>query len=546
FFPTLPASIPIETTATDDDGSIRQVELWLDATLLGTRSEAPYSWTWTNATPGSHVLVAVAQDNQDARTSSAPVRIIVTTPPQPVPLTINASGTNLTVSWPVSTVALSLQSTSNLALNSGWSIDTNPPALQDNRYIVSVADHDPPRFFRLGPEISPSTLEHKHLLGYQGWFGCPGDGSPVNQWIHWFRRGVPVATNATVDFWPDIRELSDEELYPTTMTLKDGSQARVYSAYNPKTVTRHFQWMKEHHLDGVFLQRFSSELSSPAFFALRNQVTENVRAGAESQGRVFAIMYDISGQPASTVVSALTNDWRYLTGTLHLTNSPVYIQHHGKPVVAIWGFGFTDRAGTPEEAMTVIQFFKDAGCTVMGGVPTYWRTLTQDSRTNAAWAAVYRSFDIVSPWAVGRYGTVAEADTFKRNLIAPDLAETRKRGIDYMPVIFPGFSWHNLNGGKLNQIPRNGGAFYWRQAYNAVTAGCTMMYGAMFDEMDEGTAMLKMASTANELPQQGAFVPLNIDGQNLPSDWYLRLADEATKMLRGDIPAKPQMPITPP
>ena len=65
-----------------------------------------------------------------------------------------------------------------------------------------------------------------------------------------------------------------------------------------------------------------------------------------------------------------------------------------------------------------------------------------------------------------------------------------------MPVIFPGFSWHNLKATlPLNQIPRNGGTFYWRQVYNAISAGCTMLYGAMFDEVDEGTAMFKMAPT---------------------------------------------------
>ena len=115
-------------------------------------------------------------------------------------------------------------------------------------------------------------------------------------------------------------------------------------------------------------------------------------------------------------------------------------------------------------------------------------------------------------------------------------------------MIFPGFSWHNLKGdpSPLNQIPRNGGAFYWRQVYNSISAGCTMIYGAMFDEVDEGTAMFKLAPTPNELPVEGTFVPLNIDGQALSSDWYLRLAGEATKMLRGQIPLSSQMPITPP
>ncbi len=72
-----------------------------------------------------------------------------------------------------------------------------------------------------------------------------------------------------------------------------------------------------------------------------------------------------------------------------------------------------------------------------------------------------------------------------------------------------------------------------------------MLYGAMFDEMDEGTAMLKLAPTPNELPVQGTFVPLNIDGQALPSDWYLRIADQAGRMLRGDSPRQSSMPIAP-
>ncbi len=146
---------------------------------------------------------------------------------------------------------------------------------------------------------------------------------------------------------------------------------------------------------------------------------------------------------------------------------------------------------------------------------------------------------------VGRYATTNQADSFKQNVIVPDVAEATANGRDYMPVIFPGFSWTNLNGGPLNQIPRYGGRFYWRQIYNAMTAGCTMVFGAMFDEVDEGTAIFKLAPTPAELPVQGTFVPLNIDGQALPSDWYLRVADEAGKMLRSEIPVQSQLPISP-
>ena len=100
----------------------------------------------------------------------------------------------------------------------------------------------------------------------------------------------------------------------------------------------------------------------------------------------------------------------------------------------------------------------------------------------------------------------------------------------------------------LNAIPRNGGQFYWRQAYNAVRAGVKFIYVAMFDEVDEGTAMFKITDITAKLPIQAndRLVSLDIDGVNLPSDWYLRLADQSQKMLNGTIPLTRNIPITPP
>src|SRR6185503_6909536 len=127
----------------------------------------------------------------------------------------------------------------------------------------------------------------------------------------------------------------------------------------------------------------------------------------------------------------------------------------------------------------------------------------------------------------------------------PDLAEAARVGAEYMPVVFPGFSWHNLNGGPTNQIPRRGGKFYWRQVYNAVSAGAKFLKTAMFDEVDEGTAMYKVAASADRLPAQGAFVTLDADGVALPNDWYLRLAGQTSRVLRREIPPSVDPPITP-
>ena len=376
------------------------------------------------------------------------------------------------------------------------------------------------------------------MFGYQGWFGCPGDGSPLDTWEHWFRRGVPAsAATLRVDMWPDVSELSDRERCTTPLMRPDGQPAQLYSAYNPRTVDRHFAWLEDYGLPGVFLQRFSARLDETAVLGFRDGVAGNVRAASEAHGRVFAIMYDISGHSRDTVVQAVKRDWARLVDTLRITDSPQYLRHHGRPVLAIWGLGFGDRAPTPEQATELIDFFKNNPeqryrVTLVGGIPARWRTLSRDSQTEEAWAQVYRSFDILSPWTVGRFRDDDSTDRFYREEVASDLTEVNRLGLEYMAVVFPGFSWHNLNPtAPVDSIPRRGGRFFWHQIERALQAGTTMLYGAMFDEVDEGTAMFKIAPTHESVPAGVPLVTLDADGDRLPSDWYLQLARQAQQRL---------------
>jgi hypothetical protein len=541
------SGLVITADALDLDGTVTNVQFFAGTNKVASVNGAPWNGTWSNITSGSYVLTSIATDNSGATTLSAPVSVSISVipPPSAFPqLNLTRSGTNVLLSWPSNNLSLIVQATSNLGSTVIWQTATNPITLANGTNTLTRPATKPKEFFRLAGEVDPGTMYHKLLMGYQGWFACPGDGSPPNSWVHWFRNNSPTATNATVDLWPDTSELDPDELFATSMTYSNGSPAKLYSAYNQKTVLRHFKWMADNHLDGVFFQRFLADLSG-SVLGLRNQVAANVRTGAEAYHRVFAIMYDISGYPTNSLISALTNDWAYLVNTQHVTSSPSYLYHKGKPVVAIWGFGFSGRSDTPAQAQQAISWFKAAGCTVMGGVPTNWRTLNGDAQTDPAWSAAFRSFDVISPWSVGRYSSNTGADNYRTGITVPDLADCNAHAIDYLPVIFPGFSWTNLNGGPYNQIPRNGGQFYWRQAYNGVLSGCSMIYGAMFDEVDEGTAMFKIAPTPAEQPAQGNFVPLNVDGYTLPSDWYLQLANQAGKMLRGEIPLQSTIPISP-
>jgi hypothetical protein len=64
--------------------------------------------------------------------------------------------------------------------------------------------------------------------------------------------------------------------------------------------------------------------------------------------------------------------------------------------------------------------------------------------------------------------------------------------LDYVPVIFPGFSRFNLRGYDDGSFrPRNKGSFFWLQASSAIQIGAEMLFLAQFDEMDEGTQYFK-------------------------------------------------------
>ncbi len=274
---------------------------------------------------------------------------------------------------------------------------------------------------------------------------------------------------------------------------------------------------------------------------------------ADTYDRYFAVMYDLSGtDDDGNLYNKLITDWEYLVDTYDVLNQEGYLYQDGRPVIAIWGIGFSGRGLQTSTFEQIIDYFHNSAdpkyrAYVMGGVPSRWRTLEGDSESDPAWANIYNSLDMISPWTVGRYSNQSGIDGWKNDRLIPDLNTCFSNGVDYMPVIWPGFSWKNIHDGPLNQIPRDGGNYFWRQAYNAVSIGSQFIYVAMFDEVDEGTAMFKLAENLSQVPVgiQDRIVTLDADGYDLPSDWYLRLAGETQKMLDGSIPLTSSIPITP-
>ena len=384
------------------------------------------------------------------------------------------------------------------------------------------------------PGGDPSTLTGKVMCGYQGWFLAEGDGSGAG-WVHYgpsdFQPG-----KCTVDYWPDMSEAGPGERYPTAFRFADNSTATVFSSYNAKTVNRHFQWMATYGIDGIFLQRFGSDLQSPQGYDHLNAILDNVRHGANNNGRTWAVMYDLSGLDDEKISTVIMEDWKRLVDRMKITEDPSYQRHHGKPVVSVWGIGFDEgRKYSLASCARLIDFLKNdpkyGGNCVMVGVPYGWREQNRDAVTDPKLHDVICQADIVSPWAVTRYGSL---ETFNQTLDQypkGDLAWCREKKLDYMPVIFPGFRWHNLQKtrGKdaaADDVPRLKGEFFKGQGTTLIASGIDMLYIAMFDEIDEGTAIFKCTNT----PPVGASDFGTFEG--MPSDAYLRLAGEFSAALK--------------
>ena len=376
------------------------------------------------------------------------------------------------------------------------------------------------------------TLDGKVMCGYQGWFRCEGDGSG-NGWFHYAAGGKFEPGHAGIELWPDMSELGPEERFATPFRHADGSVAEVFSSAKEATVRRHFRWMREYGIDGAFVQRFATTAGDPRFRRSMDEVLGHCIRGANAEGRKWALMYDLSGLKTADF-HGVSGDWLRLENEGPMKDGDAaYLKYRGKPLVALWGLGFNDRAPSLAEWEALIRFFKGQGCAVMVGVPCYWRTLDRDAIPDPRLHDLIKLADIVSPWAVGRFGTPDDAANRVAPLLKPDIAWCRGQGLDYLPVAFPGFSWQNMERGrgretKFDAIPRLGGRFLWSQAVAAKNAGAKSLYIAMFDEMDEATAIFKTSQD----PPVGKSRFLVEPG--LKPDHYLWLTGEIGRMLRGD------------
>ncbi|GJM63233.1 glycoside hydrolase family 71/99-like protein [Persicobacter diffluens] len=380
------------------------------------------------------------------------------------------------------------------------------------------------------------------MCGYQGWFKADGDALGKG-WGHFGTHGKFDPTHLTIDIWPDMTEYKDQ--HQTAFINADGSAASIFSSVDQSTTDLHFKWMKDYQIDGAFMQRFFSYINSEQAKVRPDVVIKNALEASQKHDRAFAMMYDLSGLKAGRDDCAtVIEDWKHLVDDLNVLNKgkkQTYLHHNGKPLVAIWGVGFPDRAYKIDQIKLeeLIDFLKNdpvyGGCSVMLGIPTYFRDLKTDCVSDPYLHELIKKVDVVMPWMVGRFdnNTFKQAANYKQH-IAKDMKWCADRGVDYVPCVYPGFSWGNLSKNSekrkvvYEQIPRQKGAFYWNQIYHALDAGAEMLYVAMFDEVDEATAIFKCTDTP---PTNARF----IDMEGMPSDHYLRLTQKAGQALRKEV-----------
>ncbi len=362
----------------------------------------------------------------------------------------------------------------------------------------------------------------KVVVGYQGWWSCKGDSSPVNSWGH-----------MNLEMWPDVREYASTyagcPFYQAGVVqpayagnLGNGTPAKMFSSNKQQVMNTHFLWMQQNGIDCAALQRFGSYTTPGSNLkAFHDSNAVHMMNAAQTYGRKFFMMYDCSA------TSAVDTDWKNtIVGTLHLTNSPAYAKQNGKPVVCFFGVGKSDR-GAVADWVTKINWFKSQGCYVIGGALQGWRGGTDMS--------CYDACDMIMPWMVGRNST---QQSYFESWYKDDLTYCNAHNLDYQADIYPGTAFYNTNGATSpkNQIPRRHGDFMWSQFAAARNVGVKSVYISMFDEAQEATSIFKIAENASMIPAGQYFLTLDADSVACSSDFYLRLTKDGVSMVKGLLP----------
>lgn len=335
---------------------------------------------------------------------------------------------------------------------------------------------------------------------------------------------------------PDVSGYPAECLFDSPFTRPDGSFAQFYSNDCEGVVDLHFKMMAEHGISGAFLQRFYGYINeanggwinvsgSGVFRKLVShdvaQILNAAKDAAEKYGRGFVVEYDLNGAAtASTNVTATF--LADLAALGDITASPAYMHHEGKPVIEIWGFGIVNEV-TVDDGIAIVTALKNAGFYVILGVQQAWHAEMIENQPGR-FGPVYRLADMIQPWTVGAYDINSYPDFLSGRQAVEDAGALQDLGIDSSIVVWPGGSSSNANPNEqFDHFPRWNGSFYQMQLEGVLSLKPTFIFGAMFDEMNEGTSIFPVLRTS-DLPTNQRFLGIDND---MATDAYLQMAGNA-------------------
>lgn len=415
---------------------------------------------------------------------------------------------------PISTVELSDEPFPNSGLDWAWSPPWEAPYSGQSR------------------PVDASTLNGKVLTGYQGWFNTPNDAADEG-YVHWGQPG-----NWSIEQWPDANDYDSTELFAVPgVSTASGEQAYLFSSANASVVNRHFQWMRQHDIDGALVQRFEEsfmfEQGDGSYVGEPQWPVVNARDAAHREGRTWAIEYDIQkgGSEAERwqTIQNVKDDWEYLTDTngLDMLNDSHYQREDGKPVVAIFGlYVSSGNSYTTAQQTDLINYFQSRGVYVIGA------GRHSEVASQLANAGLH---DAYIPWQGYWKGG---------NSYAPDEA-TLDGVTDHIPHLFPGFSWTHLqNDNNATSVDREDGNFYWRMIADAANETDAPWYFiGMFDEYDEGTNLIPGTDDppVPDTDPQGDPLTYQVSDPR-PNDWWMALTGVAKQALQGKISINDTMP----
>ncbi len=406
---------------------------------------------------------------------------------------------------------------------------------------VAESESVPPAF---APQTEGNNIIGKGIAGYQAWFRASDEAKA--SWHHWSQDAhVPAAGNVHPEIYPYIDDYLENgaTLYENGLgDLGNGNPSLLFNSTDREIIRTHMEWMQKYDIDGAAVQRFYS--ATCPMRATRKNTLQIIQEEAEAAKRIFYVMYDFSyaaRNDPETFIRTVKLDFMYNAEETGVVSSPYYGHADGKPVVCLWGL-----VGDPateyfygETATALIEWFQSRGYYVIGGCPD-----NNYDKAASEYLEPFTKLDMLTLWTVGRY-SMNNMQAWYDKHIPIDLAFCEKYGIDYQPVIWSGFGWTNMrNNGRPNSHPRYAGEFLWDQAYILKNEyDIDTVYFAMWDEYDEGTAIMKAATDYFEIPTDQYFLTYATDGWWLSNDFYLRAADAALDMMQGEAPLRDSIDI---